>query len=746
MKKVRHERAAALTGGALALVALTLATGASQAQPAVDRRADPPRIALALSGGGARGIAHVGVLKVLEELRVPVHCVVGTSMGAIVGGTFASGRSTQEMQAIVLAADWPEIFRDTPPRRETAINRKIDDYKPLFGFELGLRDGSLALPKGVIAGVSIESFFRSMALPAAAITDFDKLPVPFRAIATDLETGAAVALGAGSVAQAMRASMSVPGAIAPVEIDGRLLVDGGLADNLPINAARRLCGDVVIAVNISTPPLRRDQITSAGSVTAQMLNFIGLHTVKEQLKSLSPSDVLIAPELGDISASSFDRARDAIRIGEQATRAMADQLQRYSLPADQYAAQRARQLAAVDPQFKVDEIRVEGLDRTNPAVVKTLVESAPGQPLTEQTVAADLRRIFGTGDYEAISYRLVGGGGEGPRAMLIEPTEKSWGPDYIRFGLALATGSDGDNQFNVRVQYRRTWLNPLGAEWISEAQIGQHTFFTTEWYQPLREDGLWFVAPTFYSGVRTRGVFVDGDKLADYRVTLNQLGVDGGARLGTWGQLRGGLVGAKVSARVETGSPLLPSVRETSAGPRATLFIDQTDQAWFPREGYGVVGTAYRATTSLGSDTSYSRAELAGRVAASWGAHTFNLTASGGSALGSEMPAYESFTFGGPLRMSAFRLDELSGREYVFGRLMYYNRTFRLPDLLGSGVFVGATAEIARVTDRAGGLPAAGTVWSASTFLAAVTFLGPGYLGFGIGPGRWALYFLLGAP
>ncbi len=358
-----------------AVIALLLASHVAHALPAGEGRADSPRIALALSGGGARGIA---------------------------------------------------------------------------------------LPKGVIAGVSIEAFFRAMAQPAAAITDFDKLPVPFRAVATDIETGAAVVLGRGSVAQAMRASMSVPGAIAPVEIDGRLLVDGGLADNLPIEEARRLCGDVVIAVNISTPPLRRDQITSAGSVTAQMINFIGLHTVKEQLKSLTPKDVLIAPQLGDISSSSFDRAPDAIRIGKQATRAMSHQLQRYSLPAEQYAAQRKPQLASAADQFTVDEIRVEGLGRTNPAVVQTLVESEPGQPLTERTVATGLRRIFGTGDYEGISYRIVGGTDE-PRVMLIEPTEKSWGPDYVRFGLALASNADGDNQFNVMAQYRRSWLNRLGA-------------------------------------------------------------------------------------------------------------------------------------------------------------------------------------------------------------------------------------------------------------------------------------------
>jgi NTE family protein len=725
---------------------LSAVAAASAADEAGATAAKPtPRIALALSGGGARGMAHIGVLKVLEELHVPVHCVVGTSMGAIVGGTYAAGRSVATMERIVLAADWAEIFRDNPPRRETAVRRKLDDYKPLFGFELGIRDGSLALPIGVIAGVSIESFFRDMAQPAAAITDFDKLPVPFRAIATDLETGAAVVLDQGSLAQAMRASMSVPGAIAPVEIDGRLLVDGGLADNLPIDNARRLCGDVVIAVNISTPPLRRDQITSVRSVTAQVINFIGIQTVKDQLKSLTPQDVLIAPDLGDISASNFDRSRDAIRIGEEATRALAPQLRRYSVRPEQYAALRAQQLAEAKPLGTVDEIRIEGLNRTNPIVVQELVRSAPGEPLTEEKVAADLRRVFGTGDYEAISFGIVGGK-DGPRAMLIQPTEKSWGPNYVRFGLSLASDFAGDNQFNAMVQYRRTWLNHLGAEWVSEAQIGQNSFFSTEFYQPLNEAGQWFVAPTFYAGAQTRGVFIDEDKVADYRTTLIQGGLDGGARLGTWGQLRAGAVWSNVHARVDTGSPLLPAVRETTAGLRAALFVDQTDQAWFPREGYGAVGAAYSAMTGLGSDVAYNRVELGGRVVKSWGPHTFNLRVSGGSALGSDMPAYESFTLGGPLRLSAYRLNELAGRQYAFGRLMYYNRTVELPELLGSGVFIGGSAEVGRISDRAGNLPAGGPGWSVSSFLAAVTFLGPGYLGVGVGPGRWSLFLLLGAP
>jgi NTE family protein len=650
------------------------------------------------------------------------------------------------MQKLVLEANWNELFRDNPPRAEIAVRRKFDDYKTLFKPEFGVKDGGLALPKGVVAGVSIESFFRTLTTPAFGITDFNKLPIPFRAMATDIETGDSVVLANGSLPQAMRASMSVPGALAPVEIDGKLLVDGGIANNLPINQARQLCGDVIIAVNISTPPLRRDQITSALSVTGQLINFLGKQTVDEQLKSLRSTDVLIAPDLGDISAGTFERSADAIRIGEEATRAASAQLARYSLTPEQFAAHRTPQLAADRGLGTVDEIRIGNLQRTNPAVVAELVESKPNEPLSEDKLGADLRRIFGTSDFESISYRIVGGQ-TGPRAMLIEPTEKSWGTDYLRFGLALASDFQGDNQFNALVQYRRAWLNRLGGEFTTEVQIGQNNFVQAEFYQPIDETGRWFVAPTGYVGQQTRGVFLNEDKVADYLTSVLQGGVDAGRVLGTWGQFRIGPSWSRVYARVDTGSPLLPSVRQTTAGIRAALFIDQTNHAWFPTEGYGLVASGYSALTGMGSPQSYNRLEGSARGALSFGAHTFNASFAGGTAFNSDLPAYESFSLGGPLRMSAYRINELSGRRYTYGRLTYYNRTLPIPDLLGSGVYLGVAGEAARITDRSDGLPAPGNVWSGSVFLGADTFLGPAYFGVGAGGGgRWSVYLLLGAP
>jgi NTE family protein len=730
-------------------VALTMLTAygpgvAAQTAPVAAPPA-APRIGLALSGGGARGIAHLGVLKVLEELRVPIHCVTGTSMGAIVGGTFAAGMPPAKMQEIVLRTDWDEVFRDQPPRDEIAIKRKIDDYKTLFKPEFGVKDGGLALPKGVIAGVSIESFFRGLTTSAYDIEDFRKLPIPFRAMATDIETGQSVALDRGSVAQAMRASMSVPGALAPIEIDGKLLVDGGIANNLPIDEVRKLCADVVIAVNISTPPLARSEITSALSVVGQLINFLGKQTVDDQLRAMTPRDVLIAPDLGDISAAKFDRSADAIRIGEEATRKLADSLKRYSLPPDQYAALRTKQIALPKPLGTVDEIRFTGLERTNPEVLRALVETKPGEQLSEEKLGNDLRRVFGRDDFETIGYRI--GGDTGPRALIIEPREKSWGPDYLRFGLGLASDFQGTNQFNALVEYRKSWLNRLGGEWTTQVQIGQNTYIGTEFYQPVEASGRWYVAPYASIGQQTRGVFAGDDKVADYLVKSAQVGVAGGAVLGTWGQFGIGPVWTHVKASIDTGSSALPEGSENTSGIRARLFVDQVDHAWFPTDGVRGTGSAYAALTALGSAQSYQRLEGTFLAARSWGPHTLQAAVAGGTDLDSDMPAYESFTLGGPLRLSGYRINQFAGRQFAFGRLMYYNRIFPLPDLLGSGVYVGASAEVGRISDRFDNLPTPGTLWSGSVYLGADTFVGPMYVGIGAAPGgNWSIYMLLGAP
>jgi NTE family protein len=707
--------------------------------------AQSPRIGLALSGGGARGAAHIGVLKVLEELRVPVHCVAGTSMGAVVGGGFAAGNTPQAMQQLVAQTDWTDVFSDHPPRGELSVRRKADDYKGLFAPEFGLRDGAIQLPRGVVAGVTIESFLRRLAAPAGGQSDFARLPIPYRAVAADIETGREVVLSQGSLMQAMRASMAIPGAVSLVEIDGRMLVDGGIANNLPIDIVRKSCAaDVVIAVNVGTPVLKREDITSALSIVGQLVNLLGKDSVDRQVATLTERDVLIAPDLADISAGSFERQLEAIRVGELAARKVAPALQRYSVAEGEYAALRRTQTAGATALGSVDEIRFEGLSRTNPEVLANLIESRPGEPLSEARLAADLRRVFGRGDFEAVDYRIEPG--PAGRTLVIPVREKSTGPSYLRFGLGLASDFRDEALFDLRVSYRRTWINRAGGEWLAEAQIGRTNALSSEFYQPLERAGRFFVAPYVQAGQTTRAIYLGDDRIAEYQVGEWRAGVDLGVAFGTWGELRVGPLVKQVSADVSTGSPVYPSLDTRISGIRVQLFGDRHDFAWFPRSGHRTNVSAFFSTDVSGTQTQYRRLEAAWSGARSVGPYTLAGVVAGGSGLGTRLPAHEGFNLGGPFKLSGYRIGQFSGESYAFGLLRFYDRALRLPTLLGSGTYVGASVEAGRVDRVFGGAATTGTLWSGSVYVAAETFLGPAFFGLGFGGGHRTLYLLLGVP
>jgi NTE family protein len=499
-----------------------------------------PRIGLVLSGGGARGAAHVGVLKVLKELRVPIDYIAGTSMGAIVGGSYASGNSIDEMLIQISTIKSAELFTDKPPRKDISIRRKQDDLRNYIGPELGVKHGALLLPKGVVSGVGLEAVLRNLA-KIEGQRDFDTFPIPFRAVATDIETGKMVVFRSGDLASVMRASMSVPGAVAPAVIDGRVLVDGGLTRNLPVDVARDMGADIIIAVNLGTPLMRPDQINSLLGVTGQMINILTEQNVSASLALLKPDDILIEPQLGDYSAGDFDHMPSTVPIGEAAARKVEALLKRYSLSPQEYAEYRhSHRGEEVVDNRPVDEIRVEGLHRVNPKVVLEEMETKVGKPLDTKVVDADMRRIYGRGDFEHIGYTLTEESGK--RILIVKAQEKSWGPDYLLLGLDLSTDFKGDSFFDLFASYRRTWLNKLGGEWRSYLQIGQATQFYSEFYQPLFVNQYIFVAPMLEYTEQLKSVFQEGVIVARYLNRSTTLGLDLGSQFTRYGELRIGLV------------------------------------------------------------------------------------------------------------------------------------------------------------------------------------------------------------
>jgi NTE family protein len=736
---------------AAALLSLLAAGAFAQAQPAAPAAGNSdgkrPKICLVLSGGGARGAAHVGVLKVLEELRVPVDCITGTSMGSIVGGAFASGIAIDDMEKTLASMSTQLLFRDLPPREERAVRLKRDDATNLAPVEIGLRDGDILLPKGAVSGVQLESVLRRLS-KVRGFHRFDDLPIPFRAVATDLVTGKPVVLSQGELPAAMRASMSVPGVIEPLRLDSRLLVDGGLTNNLPVDVARAMGADIVIAVNLGTPLLKAESLNSILGVTGQMVNILTEQNVQASLASLKPTDVLIVPQLGDFSATDFDHLSATVPIGEAAARAVADQLAKLSVsPAEYEAWQQHRLSGTIAALPPVDEIRFGKLEHVNPEIARAVLQTQTGSPIDEQTLDRDMRRLFGTGDFEHVNYQLLEEPGK--RILSVDAVEKAWGPNYLRLGLGLSTDFRGDSFFNLLASYRMTWLNRLGGEWRTDLQFGQTNRFTTEFYQPVTTGQTFFVAPSASYGRRTVDIFEGNQRIARYEIREGRIALEAGAQVAKYGEVRLGLQHVEPRTSLDTGPEFLaPPAGDSASYQEITLrgLVDQLDNLNFPREGYAASFDIHSSLTALGSDAAFTRAETTGTVARSFGEHSFSGSVKFGGRLGGDrLPSSELFQWGGLLQQSGYPTGALLGEELMFGRIVYTRRLVRSNFL--DGVYAGLSLELGRV--RRPLIPAneQGILQSAALLLGVDTPVGPLYLGFGhANHGFNSLYLFLGRP
>jgi NTE family protein len=715
---------------------------AAAAPAAAEPRAE--RICLVLSGGGARGAAHVGVIKVLEELRVPIHCIAGTSMGAIVGAAYASGMSVAEMEAALREITAERLFVDSPPRATTAMPRKRDDYLPLAAPEFGVASDGLTSPKGLVSGVALEAELRRL-VKVRDIGHFDDLPIPFRAVATSLGDGKMVVFDRGDLPTAMRASMAVPALVAPLNLDGRLLVDGGLVRNLPVDVAREMGATMVIAVNLGTPLLKPEQIVGILGISQQMINILTEENVNRSLASLNPTDILVLPELGGFSASNFDNLPQAVPAGEAAARKVADALSRHSLPPAEFAALRGRQTAAdVAAEGVIEAITVTGNQRVSETVIVESMTTRVGDPVDRAAIDLDMRRIYGRGDFESVRPELKEV--DGKQTLVVGVTEKSWGPTYARFGLALQGALGQSTSFNLYASTRTTWLNRHGAEWRNDFALGEVTEWSSSLYQPFSERQVFFVEPQLQLFSRPFDFYIDNILLASYREQGAAAQLDLGANLGQYGEARLGLQLGHREFELDTGPALLPVGRRvsTSIGSVvASLRLDRLDNAVLPRSGYLLTVDALHSNRSLGAGDDYSRFESRLRTAASFGAHTVRLALRAGDTPdGGDLPAYAQFQLGGFLEMSGYRPQQLIGPRYTYGRLLYQGQQVRLP-LLG-GVYTGAALEVARMPQL---VPVNNerNFRSGTLYLAAETPLGVAYFGYGYAnDDNQALYLMLG--
>jgi len=711
------------------------ATPSDTAASIVDTGARP-RVSLVLSGGGARGLAHVGVLDVLEKFRVPVDCIVGTSMGALVGGVYAAGVTPEEIRAILNATDIGALFDDLPPRKHIPQRVKRDDYRPLFEFTLGYNRGKVQLPAGVSAGYKFELFLKDLVGPGAGVAglDFDTLPTPFRAVATDLETGEMRVFSRGDLPEVMRASMSLPALIAPARVEGRVYVDGGLVRNLPVDIGRQLCADgdtdIVIAVNLGTPLKSRDELHNVVDVAGQAINLLTEQNVQRSLAELNDGDILIEPNLKGFSSSDFDKVEPIIGRGREAARKMVTKLSQLSVDEQAYEAWLTEREHRQLQEMIVTQVTVTPNERFGDGAIERDLEVGPGEDFSTEELHTDLARMYGRADFSYLGYSVIPRG-DGDAEVIIDAEVKPWGPGYLKFGIGLMTDFDSPTQANLALSYRRTWVNSLGAEWRVDAQVGFDSFVGTEFLQPLQlRDGL-FVAP--YAEARRDFIqfYSEELRLGQYRVNTVRGGLDVGLS-GTVGELRLGPFVNSVRANPEFGAitPLLPSEELTQIGLQLRGIVDQLDTPTFPRSGWSAALNVRGTDQDWGSEDEYTRARAVLRGVKAFGKHTLALRAEYGDAFYGDIPVYDPFQLGGPARLSGLFLDQLTGTRYNLGSLSYYRQYAQLPSQFGRGVYLGMSAEAGRIDDQFMKDPW-DWVYAGSVYWAADTVLGVVYLGYG---------------
>ena len=691
--------------------------------PGAQAATSRPKVALVLSGGGARGMAHIGVLRVLEELRVPVDIVVGTSFGAIIGGAYAGGADVAELERIVLATDWGRVLQDRPARDTLSVRRREDDALVSSRIELGITRDGLAPPGGAFTSSEVERLLRRLT-PTVSLRQVHQLPLVYRAVATDMLNGEMVIPLEVPLFTAMRASMAVPGAFTPITVDGRPLGDGGLVRNLPVDLARQLGAEVVIAVNVGTPLGGPEVLTSAFGMAQQMIGILTEQNVQRSLRELTPRDVLVTPDLRNADFLAFDRTGANIEAGAAAARVQSQRLQPWSVSAEAWGEHQRRRTAlhaalSTNPPT-VAAVRVQALDRIGrplPAPVDPSL--AAGQPVTPDALSDAADRVTRELGAERVEAVLVGEGAS--REVVLLPISSALTGGRLRLGLDMSTDLASSSEFTLSGLYTLDARNAAGGEWRFLQRAGAVNELQAEWYQPLAVGSRWFV--TARAGLRRDEftLYDDTARLAGVGRIVNWFAsLALGRRLLDSGQVQLGLQHRRLPSDIA-----LPSNLQVFVPRDYTLFgrlgFDTLDSNGFPTRGhlFSVAGERY------GPDRYDLRGD--GLLAAShgpWAGHVYAVSQR--SSLTYAVP----LSLGGFLRLSGAPPNSLIGERLTFGRAVLARQISTLPAAVGGAIRVGLSLEAGRNSLKA--LPSETRLRTAgSVFAVAETRFGPMYLGFG---------------
>lgn len=714
-----------MRGLSILLASLLLISPVSAQDPATQSRS---KIGLVLSGGGARGGAHLGVLRVLREARVPIDVITGTSIGAVIGGLYAAGMTIEEIEAALLGSAWEDLLLEITPRTTRSFRRKRDDDTFLVKGRPGWNDREVQLPLGLIQGHQFDLLLSRWTLPVANIHDFDELGIPFRAVAADIVTGEAVVLGQGNLARAMRASLTIPSVIAPIEIDGRLLVDGGIANNLPIDVARDLGAEIIIAVDVSSGLLERESLGSVIDITNQLINMLGRDLTEAQVATLGAGDVFIRPDLGEQTASDFETWAETIGVGYEAAAQQRTQLSALGVsPAAYQRFLSERQPPKMAPPV-IDFVQVTNQSGLADRMVAARLERIQlGQALDPNQVDAAIAELYGLELFENVDYAVVEQAGE--TGLVINAREKSWGPNYLQLGMAYSSTGSADSRFALAGSFLATAINQWGAEWRSTLQIGDEPALSTDFYQPLGAESRFFIQTTARFQETLVNAFANGERVSEIQIREAQLELAGGREFGNWGELRAGLRRGRGDRNLVVGDPGSVVVDDFNRGEMYGRFsLDILDSVYFPRAGAFLTAEWLTSRDGLGADEAFDQFRLALASARTWGRHTLFAGLRYNSTLTGTAPVQSQFRIGGFFDIGGLNDNELSGQHSGRALVSYYRRIGNIAYL---PAYVGATLEAGNAWQNKADIGFSDTIAAGSLWIGADTPIGPVYVAYG---------------
>jgi NTE family protein len=681
-----------------------------------------PRIGLALSGGGALGLTEIGVLQWMEENHIPVDRIAGTSMGSIIAAMYATGMSPADIEKFAEKINWDEAFLPEPVYTQISYRRKEDRRRFLINAPLGLKHG-LRGPNGFNSGQGVGLLLDRIAFPESGVATFDDLPIPFRCVATDMLSGEGIVLREGSLAQAVRASMAIPGVFTPVEINGRVLADGGMVQNIPVETVLEMNADAVIAVELRLPPGNVNQLETITGVLTRAVNVM---ITQNERHSLSLARATVSVGMSGFSITDYSHVKELVELGHRSAAEQSAALLPYAIedPVEWQAYLASRTARKHHPPDRVDILEVTGADEDTDKRLQQRLSKVLQGPLDLSKLETQLTRIAGEGQFDRLGYE--GFTQNGVPALRVTTHDKSYGPPFV--DLAVNVNGSGVAAFDFSAGARVTFLDigHRGGEWRNDLLFGSSNLAATEFYQRLGQSRF-FVAPYAFASKFARNSFTGLTRVAVFGDERAGGGFDIGMHPGRRSEFRIGyeIFEAKLAPLI--GSTGLPSVHGSTGEFRARYVWDGQDSSSVPSRGNRIMVSLSRVLQSPGLPHPITQLDVQDSSFVPVGPKTSLFSSiAGGTTFGGVAGPFQVFSLGGPFHLGAYLPYEFLGNNYAYASFGFRRELYRLPTLAGRKIYWGGWYEAGTVfgtaTDNPGPVVVRGTL---NLGVIADTIIGP---------------------